>query len=315
MGASVREKAAVLALVRATNPGEYHLTSDIIAEGGGTGAALRLLDGDLTGLAALTARRLDYVRALLARVSPGDLDRAHELVENVTAQDVRLLTVLDDDYPLNLQLVRDRPPVIWVRGRLDARDLRVIAVVGTRHATAEGGASAGLLARQLVDAGFTVVSGLSRGIDAAAHTAALDAGGRTVAVLGAGILAPIHPAENADLAYRIARHGALVSQFWPATHARRANLAARHAVTSGIAVGTLVVEAHATSGAMTQARLALEHGKRLFLLDRLVEREAWARRYAARAGVTVVRGVDDILGAVGGLAAPPPSPRRLPLTL
>lgn len=310
MAVSIREQAAVLTLMNAmgTAPGQWHHVSDLVAEGGG---ALRLVSGDLT---RVPAERHTLARSLLDRIRPGDLDRAHAFIEAVSAQGVRLLTVLDDGYPLNLQLIHNRPPAIWVRGRLDARDLRAVAVVGTRNATPEGRVAAEELARELAAADVTVVSGLGLGIDAAAHTATVNAGGRTIAVLGAGILAPIYPPENADLAYRISEDGALVSQFWPRSVVRRSSFVARNVVTSGLAAGAVVVEASAASGAKVLARYALEHGKRLFLPERLVAREEWARCYAGRLGATVVRGVDDILAALVPASPVPMPPKRVPLT-
>lgn len=305
MAASLQEKAAVLTLVKASSR-EWHRTADVIAEGG---SALRLLAGDFPPMAA---EQEDHARDLLTRVQPGDVERALELIDRVTSQGVRLITVLDDDYPLNLQLIYNRPPFIWVRGNLQAREMRAIAVVGTRRATKEGCEMAERLASELAEADVTVLSGLARGIDTAAHTATIDAKGRTIAVLGVGILSPTYPAENAGLAQQIAQHGALVSQFWPDAPPRRMHFPLRNVVTSGMAAGTVVIEASATSGAKMQARLALEHGKRLFLPERLLEQQDWARKYATRPGATVVRTLDDILDAVFKLVE---EPQQLPLAL
>jgi DNA processing protein len=145
----------------------------------------------------------------------------------------------------------------------------------------------------LTQAGVTVLSGLARGIDTAAHQAALDAGGRTIAVMGTGIRT-IYPKENRELAARIIERGALVSQFWPETPPRTDTFPRRNIVTSGLSQGTVVVEASATSGAKMQARLALQHGKRVFLLSSLVSEREWARRYLER-GAIEVRSVDDIV--------------------
>jgi DNA processing protein len=144
----------------------------------------------------------------------------------------------------------------------------------------------------------TVLSGLALGIDTAAHEATLDTQGRTLAVMGTGIHR-IYPAQNRDLADRIVKAGgALVSQFWPDAPPTRWSFPMRNVVMSGMAVGTVVVEASRTSGAKMQARLALEHGKRLFLVESLVMHEDWARKYAERPGATVVQSVDDVLAAL-----------------
>jgi DNA processing protein len=289
MDEPMREQAAVLALVRVSR-GEWYQTADVISE---AGSALRLLGSEPV---ILPAERRQHARELASRVSPADVSQAQALIERVTAQGVRLITVLDEDYPENLKLIFNRPPFIWVRGQLEPRSLRAIAVVGTRQATQEGCATAARLARGLAQARVTVLSGLARGIDTAAQAATIEAGGRTVAVVGTGILAPVYPAENGDLAERIVETGgAIVSQFWPQAPPRKINFPRRNIVMSGMAAGTVVVEAAATSGAKMQARLALEHGKRLFLPEPLVASQEWARRYATRPGVTVVSDLSDIL--------------------
>ena len=289
MDEPMREHAAVLALVRAS-PGEWYQTADVISE---AGSAVRLLGGEPV---IMPAERRQYASELVSRIGPADVSQAQTLIDRVTSQGVRLITVLDEDYPENLKLIFNRPPFIWVRGELEPRNLRAIAVVGTRQATEEGRAAAARLARGLAQARVIVLSGLARGIDTAAQAATIEAGGRTVAVMGTGILAPVYPAENGELAERIVgTGGAIVSQFWPQAPPRKANFPRRNVVMSGMSAGTGVVEAAATSGAKMQARLALEHGKRLFLPQPLVASQDWARRYAARPGVTVVGDLDDIL--------------------
>jgi DNA processing protein len=289
MDEPMREQAAVLALARVSR-GEWYQTADVVCE---AGSALRLLGGEPV---IMPAERQQYATELASKVSPEDVAEAQALIERVTAQGVRLITVLDEDYPENLKLIFNRPPFIWVRGQLEPRSLRAIAVVGTRQATPQGHATAARLARGLAQAGVTVFSGLARGIDTAAQAATIEAGGRTVAVVGTGILAPVYPAENGELAERIVEAGgAIVSQFWPQAPPRKINFPRRNIVMSGMAAGTVVVEAAATSGAKMQARLALEHGKRLFLPQPLVASQEWARKYATRPGVTVVSDLADIL--------------------
>jgi DNA processing protein len=149
------------------------------------------------------------------------------------------------------------------------------------------------MAGLLTDAGVTVLSGMALGIDTAAHEETLRRGGRTIAVLGTGILRT-YPKQNAELAERIAATGALVSQFWPSQSPARYTFPRRNVVTSGLAQGTVVVEATSTSGAKMQARLALEHGKQVFLLRELVTTQPWARKYLDRGAVEVGH-VDDVL--------------------
>jgi DNA processing protein len=305
MDGQVREQAAVLALVRASR-GDWYQTADVIAEAGG---AVRLLAGEMP---VMSAERRQRATELLSWVTSTDVSDARELIERVTSQGVRLITITDDDYPENLKLIFNRPPFIWIRGQLDSRSLRAIAVVGTRQATEDGRAIAARLAGGLARAGVTVLSGLARGIDTAAHAATIEAGGRTIAVIGNGILGHVYPPENQDLARRIIDGGgAVVSQFWPEAPPQKANFPRRNVVMSGMAAGTVVVEASATSGAKMQARLALEHGKRLFLPDTLVAAQEWAASYAARPGVTVVSDPDGILDELVKIVA---MPHQLTLT-
>lgn len=222
-------------------------------------------------------------------------------IERMATRGVRLTTVLDDDYPANLRTIFNLPPFLFYRGTLREDDALSVAVVGTREATPEGMERAGQLAAALTEAGVTVLSGLARGIDTAAHQATLDAGGRTIAVMGTGI-SLVYPKENTGLADRIAATGAVVSQFWPDTPPRTDTFPRRNVVTSGLSQGTAVVEASATSGAKMQARLALQHGKRVFLLSSLVQEREWARSYLDR-GAVEVKDVADIVRLLKSPAA------------
>ncbi|MFE9690564.1 DNA-processing protein DprA [Micromonospora sp. NPDC005806] len=298
MGSSLAEQAAVLALTR-VSPGEWYKTATVIYE---AGSATALLEGRI-GLMA-DEHRL-YAEQLVERAESTDITAAEHLIERMAQQGIKLLTVLDDDYPSNLQLIYNRPPFIWLKGELRPQDFRAIAIVGTRQASDEGRKRAARLARELAMERVTVLSGLARGIDTAAHTATLAADGRTVGVIGQGLCTPLYPKENRGLGTEISEKGALVSQFWPDAPPRSMNFPMRNVVMSGMAMGTVVVEASATSGAKMQARLALEHGKRLFLLESLVRTQEWAKRYATRPGVRVVRQLDDVLDVLVKLATPP----------
>ncbi len=227
------------------------------------------------------------------------MDRVGAEIEAAAAVGARLVTVLDDDYPANLRLIPNLPPFLFYRGELRLDDARSVAVVGTRGASEKGLSRADRMARMLAAEGVTVISGLARGIDTAAHRAALDAGGRTIAVLGTGITR-CYPAENESLADQIAGHGALVSQFWPTRTPGRDTFPRRNVVTSGIGQGTVVIEASSTSGAKMQARLALEHGKKVFLVRSLVTDQIWAQSYLQRGAIEV----GDVADVVRHLAAP-----------
>jgi DNA processing protein len=225
----------------------------------------------------------------------GDRQRTVEaMLAAAEADGIQLTTVLDEDYPVNLRTIFNLPPFLFYRGTLRPDDALSVAVVGTRQPTADGLSRAERMARLLVAAGVTVLSGLALGIDTAAHRACLDAGGRTIAVLGSGIRR-VYPDENEALAGRIAEHGAVVSQFWPDAHPASYTFPRRNVVTSGMSQGTVVIEASATSGAKMQARFAIEHGKQVFLLHSLVTEREWAQRYLKRPRVHEVSDVADIL--------------------
>lgn len=216
---------------------------------------------------------------------------------------IEVVAVLDEDYPLNLRTVHDKPLMLAVRGHIAPSDERSIAVVGTRSASDAGLRKAAEIAGNLVDAGYVVVSGLAAGIDSAAHRAALDAGGRTIAVIGTG-LHQAFPKENAELQARLARDHAVISQFWPDQGPRKHTFPMRNAVMSGISRATVVVEASYTSGARMQARLALEHGRPVVLLRSLVGEHEWAREYSERPGVYVVDSVAEVVDRLDSLYAP-----------
>jgi DNA processing protein len=284
-----RETAALLLLQRLAKP---RRAAELFEEHSDPVAALRALDS--TAQIALDAYApVDYESQINDVIAE---------LRTFEAEGISLLTVLDDAYPGNLRLVYDRPLVLWVRGVVREQDSRSVAVVGTRRASSAGLERARQISRQLVDASYVVVSGLAAGIDTAAHTAALDAGGRTIAVVGTG-LRHAFPKENAPLQRHLGAESAVVSQFEPDQEARRWTFPMRNAVMSGFARATVVVEATYTSGARMQARLALEHGRPVVLMESLLEHE-WARSYAERPGVLVVADVAEVVDHLDRLYAP-----------
>jgi DNA processing protein len=236
-----------------------------------------LLDGDplehsaeASGTAAAITMGRDQLDHHVARAR-------REIATAQDRADARLVTMLDDDYPANLRLIFNAPPFLFVRGTLSRDDVRSVAVVGTREATDDGLQRARQMSRALVAEGVTVLSGLARGIDTAAHTETLKCGGRTIAVIGTGILRT-YPAENKPLAEEITRRGAIVSQFWPSQPGARYTFPRRNVTMSGLGQGTVVIEASVTSGAKLQAKNAEQHGKLVFLVDSLVTNQQWAQR-------------------------------------
>lgn len=200
------------------------------------------------------------LRALLSLRPKLDPEREWERLRSLGA---RVLVEEDDAYPAALREIADPPPLLFVRGDLSEDDQWAMAVVGTRRATAYGRQVADRFVADLAAAGVTIVSGLARGIDTVAHRAALEAGGRTIAVLANG-LDEVYPPENRALSERIASSGALVSEFSPGTRPDAANFPRRNRIISGLCLGTLVVEAGYSSGALITADFALEQGRDVF---------------------------------------------------
>ncbi len=237
---------------------------------------------------------------------------AGELVDQMQAQiagwhrdGIRLVPEDDPDYPKNLRAATDHPPPIFVAGQLQPDDARSVAVIGSRQATATGEALAREIARELVNGGYTVNSGLAAGIDTAAHTEALARGGRTVAVIGTG-LRHFYPAANQQLQERIARGSAVVSQFWPDTPPSAENFPLRNAVMSALSLATMIVEASVRSGARIQARHSLAQGRPVLLAEPLLVQQ-WARELAERPGVHVVGSPFDVPVLVDRLSAESPA--------
>lgn len=283
------EAAALIALLR-TGKRPWTEYADLVED---AGSAIAVLDGE----------RAEEPATLFGDDSASvELDQVAAEIEAWEAEGMRLHTVLDPGYPDNLRGVHDRPPFVFMAGALAPADGRAIAVVGSRVASQHGVWAARAIAEHLVDQHYTVVSGLAAGIDNAAHTAALASGGRTLAVIGTG-LRRCYPPQHAELQRQIAAEGAVISQFWPDSPPSRRSFPMRNAVMSGLSLATVVVEASLTSGSRLQARLALEHGRPVFLLEYVLEHE-WARECAARPGVRVIRSPDEITTIVERLTAP-----------
>jgi DNA processing protein len=220
----------------------------------------------------------------------------------------RMLCLGDPDYPAWLARIGDAPPILWAMGKLDLLDRPAIAIVGTRNASALGARMARRLARDLGEAGFVVVSGLARGIDALAHEAALGSG--TVAV-HAGGLDVIYPAENTALAERIGTEGARLSEMPFGLQPQGRHFPRRNRIVSGLAQAVVVVEAAARSGSMITARNAADQGREVMAVPgHPLDSRASGANMLLRDGATLVRGADDVIEALG--APTPAAPRRAP---
>ncbi len=217
-----------------------------------------------------------------------------ELAE-MEKQGVRLLTLEDEEYPENLRLSSFPPPLLYFRGSFDAMDRFAVAIIGSRRATQYGRAVAQEFAGRLARAGVAIVSGFARGIDSVAHRAALDSGGRTIAVLGNG-LSVCYPQENTHLGEAIAEHGALVTEYPMRTPPDRFNFPERNHLIAALALGTLVVEAAEKSGALITAREALEENRFVFAVPGDITREnSRGTNALIQSGAKLVLSADDIL--------------------
>lgn len=215
---------------------------------------------------------------------------------------IDVLTEADDAFPRLLRQIHDPPGVLFRRGTMLAQDEMAVAIVGTRHATRYGLAQAEKLASGLARVGFTIVSGLARGVDAAAHRGALAAGGRTIAVLGSGLL-NIYPPENEKLAGEIAAAGCLLSEAPPRMVPLSGAFPQRNRIISGLSVGTIVVEAAARSGALITARHAYEQGREVFAVPGPVDsRLSHGCHALIKDGAKLVETIDDVLAELGPLA-------------
>lgn len=289
------ETAALVALLR--SGGRYWSEWATLVEE--TGSALEVLQEEQSGASA--------EQLFPTREAPGE-DEVEAARNDLVAwrdEGMTIVTVLDETYPANLRTIHDLPPLLFVAGELAPADDRSVAVVGTRQASDTGIELAHSIASGLSERGYTVVSGLAAGIDTAAHGGALDAGGRTIAVIGTG-LRHAYPKRNAALQAQLAERSAVVSQFWPDQPPTRTTFPMRNAVMSGLALATVVVEAAGRSGARMQARLALQHGRRVFFPEALVDAHEWAREYAERPGTSVIASPDEIVERLDGAFAPAP---------
>jgi DNA processing protein len=221
-----------------------------------------------------------------------DLDKELSLAKKL---DLKIITVEDNDYPQNLKQIPDPPIVLYVKGALNVEDKLAIGIVGSRRATFYGLTNAEKFASELSALGFTIVSGMARGIDTYAHKGALKSGGRTIAVMGSGF-SHIYPQENAQLFKEIARSGAVISEFPIDTLPLKENFPCRNRIISGLSMGVLVAEAARNSGALITADFALEQGREVFALPgELDSHNSFGTNGLIKQGAKLVSCLDDIL--------------------
>lgn len=213
----------------------------------------------------------------------------------LTQNQVAVLSLEDEDYPRNLWEIPDAPVLLYIKGSVVLEDECGLAVVGSRKASVYGISVAEKFSSRLAELGITIISGLARGIDAAAHQGCLRARGRTLAVLGSG-LAQIYPPEHKELFSRVAQNGAVISEFPMATQPYAFHFPRRNRIISGLALGVLVVEASARSGALITSDFALEQGREVFAVPGRVDTpQATGTHQLIKNGAKLVSSVEDIL--------------------
>ena len=219
----------------------------------------------------------------------------NEELKRISDFGCHILTQADEDYPELLRQIYDPPIVLYVKGKLTAKDKNAVAMVGSRMTTHYGVETARKLAYQLAYVGVTVVSGGARGIDSAAHQGALSAKGRTVAVLGTGINI-IFPPENAELFERIIASAAIITQFPFNRNADKQSFPIRNRIVAGMTLGTIVVEANLTSGALITANMAVENGRQIFAVPgRIDSPRSKGCHELIKKGAKLCEGAEDVL--------------------
>ena len=216
-------------------------------------------------------------------------------LQRLEREGVMAITLQDPDYPPLLAQIPAPPPVIYVRGTLASEDATAVAIVGTRRATATGREVASRIARELAEAGVTIVSGLARGIDGVAHAAALEAGGRTIAVLGSGVNV-VYPPEHRNLASRIVESGALISDYPLDTKPDAVNFPPRNRIIAGLSLAVVIVEAPARSGALITCDFAADQGREVFVVPgSVLSHASQGSNRLLREGARAVTSAADIL--------------------
>jgi DNA processing protein len=245
--------------------------------------------------------KLVQEKAELAEALGRSVDEVEQITKRVVSAfqactlDYSVTTINDESYPASLRKLSKPPLMIFTRGVIEYADTPCISVVGSREASEEGRRRAQKLAILLAQHGYTVVSGLAKGIDTAAQTAIVKAGGKTIGVIGTAI-DQCYPSENAILQEKIATGHLLLSQFPLAQPTQKYNFPQRNYVMCGLSQATVIVEAGETSGALYQARYCLQEGRKLYVMKSLLENPnlTWPKTYVKR-GATVLSDIDQLL--------------------
>lgn len=284
-----------------TSDESIHWLALRMAAGVGTRKAGRLVEIFRTPQAIFRASPSELEAAGLApgvaqSVASGcAFEEAAEQHEKVLKLGVELIPVTDPRYPSRLRDIFDPPPLLYARGRVELLGQMTLGVVGTRRPTPYGMQVATRLSKDLSEAGLTIVSGMARGIDTAAHKAVLEAGGDTIAVLGCGV-DEVYPAENRKLAENLAEKGLLISEFPMGAPPFPQNFPVRNRIISGMSVGVLVVEGGEYSGSTITARLASEQNREMFAVPgNVTSKMSWGPNLLIKQGAKLVQEWNDVV--------------------
>lgn len=278
----------------------------IRADGVGPTLFKRLLAhfGDIDRVFGASAAQLMKVEGIGAKTGEaiartrGDFNAAGEL-EKAAKQGVWLIHLQDPRYPAALRAIYDPPPVLYVHGTLERADNLAMAIVGCRRCSHYGTEQASRFSHLLAAAGLTIVSGLARGIDSAAHRGVLAAKGRTIAVQGCG-LANVFPSENKALALQIAENGAVISELPLEFEPKSENFPARNRIIAGLSMGVLVVEATYRSGALISAQAAIDNDREVLAIPGRVDSPTSTGCHKLlKQGARLVESMEDIMDALG----------------
>jgi len=281
-----REAYIVLNMIEGLGPVSVRRLIDVL------GSPKAILEADREAL--MEARGVGEKLAMKIIAQRDSID-AEEEIETAADIGARIITPVDDEYPDALKTIHDPPLALYVLGRILPKDSKAIGVVGSRSTSHYGLTAADRLAYQLGQTGFTVISGLARGTDTAAHSGALKGGGRTIAVLG-GALDCLYPPENAELAKKISKSGAVVSEYPMGRKADRMTFPYRNRIISGMSMGVLVTESAIKGGSMHSAESAMEQGRTVFALPGRIDTPgARGPHMLIKNGAKLVERIDDIL--------------------
>jgi DNA processing protein len=252
-------------------------------------AILRLKKDDLTAVSGIGEKTAEKILTF-----PFE-ERLEKELSFAEKRKVKIITRIDDDYPLQLKNIYSPPLVLYIQGALPASDEPAIAVVGTRRATEYGKVAAAKISGDLGKRGVIVVSGMARGIDAVAHLAAIRSGGRSIGVMGSG-LDVIYPSEHRKLYQQLSEHGAVVTEFAFGTKPDKSNFPIRNRIISGLSFGTLIIEASEKSGTLITGKYTLEQGRELFAVPgNITSRQSVGTNYLIKTGAKLVQRAEDVI--------------------